>query len=694
MGVFRPDADGNQRWAGNLKQYRFALDGNSLYLADSTIDSTTNLPTPAVDSQNTGFIQTCATSYWTTDSGAYWTAVSGSKPSACSTSTYSPYSDAPDGPLVERGGAAQRLRNLGYAARNIRTCSNTNCTSVVDFNTTNVTTISPTLVNWARGQNVGDGNPDQSGNVVTTDYGLGATATRPTVHGEVIHSRPLAVNYGSSSSGGDDVVVFYGSGDGMLHAVNGNQTGGTAGNELWAFIAPEHWSAPSTGGPPPLDRVRTNSPIISYPNVPATVSPTPKPKTYFFDGSIGGYQERTSTTVSKLWIYPSMRRGGTSVYAFDVTAKPSVAQPSLMWKFSESNDARMGQSWSTPLAIRIKGRTTPLVVFGAGYDLCEDNDDPNTACAGVTKGRGIVVMNAQSGPSDTGDYRFIDPGTNAGRFVADMTAVDVNGDGYVDVLYAVDTRGNIWRINTSNPAASFTGYASVSEWPVVHVASVGQWGASMSERRKFMYAPSAVVLGNQVTVLVGSGDREKPSSTSNASQVVNRFYGIRDDVTVTTGVTAVIGYGTAPAALYDVTALTSLDPLALASYKGWYRNLSTTSAPYEQVVTSPLTIAGVTYFSTYQAKADPTSSSCLGTARAYQIDFQTGTPLPGQDNVAQLFLSPGIPPSPVGGLVTINGQTIPFLIGGTGPTVLSPTKIVPKVKPNRKPVYRYQRIDG
>lgn len=686
MGVFRPDPDGNQRWAGNLKQYRFALNGNSLYLADTTIDPTTGLPTPAVDSQNTGFIQTCAVSYWTSDSGTYWTSVSGAKPSACAASTNSPYSDSPDGPLVERGGAAQRLRNLGYAARNIRTCNDETCTSMVDFNETNVTKIGATLVNWARGQNLGDGNPDQSGKVVTTDYGLGSTATRPTVHGEVIHSRPLAVNYGSSSSGGDDVVVFYGAGDGMLHAVNGNQTGSTAGSELWAFVAPEHWSS--------LDRVRTNSPIISYPNVPTTGTPTPIPKTYFFDGSIGGYQERTSTTVNKLWIYPSMRRGGTSVYAFDVTTKPSVSQPGLMWKYSDLNDSKMGQSWSTPLAIRIKGRTTPLVVFGAGYDICEDNDDPNTACAGVNKGRGIVVMNAQSGPSDSNDYRFIDPGSNAGRFVADMTPVDVNGDGYVDVLYAVDTRGNIWRINTSDPASNFNGYAKVSDWPVVHVGAVGQWGAGTSERRKLMYAPSAVVLGTQVTVLVGTGDREKPSSTSNAALVVNRFYGIRDNVAATTGVTAVIGYGTAPTELYNVTSLRSLDPLALASYKGWYRDLSTRTAPYEQVVTTPLTIAGVTYFSTYQAKVDPSSSSCLGTARAYQIDFQTGTPLPGQDDVAQLFLSPGIPPSPVGGLVTINGQTIPFLIGGTGPTVLSPTKIVPKVKPNRKPVYRYQRIDG
>ncbi|MDP3823392.1 MAG: PilC/PilY family type IV pilus protein [Burkholderiales bacterium] len=692
MGVFRPDRNGYQRWAGNLKQYQFALNGESLYLADAS-------GAVAVDSVNTGFIQNCATSYWSADSGTYWQSISGAQPSSCATSVTSPYSDTPDGPIVERGGAAQRLRNLGHAARNIRTCKDASCKvggtyGLLDFNAQNVPDISglssaesTALVNWARGQNTGDGKVNVLGVVSYTDYGLGADATRPTVHGEVVHARPLAVNYGNVGSG-NDVVVFYGAGDGMLHAVNGNQSGSTAGNELWSFIAPEHWS--------PLNRVRTNSPMVAYPSSPTTLLPTPTPKTYFFDGSIGGYQERSSASVSKLWIYPSMRRGGNSVYAFDVTSRPGPAtQPTLMWKYGPSDNANMGQSWSTPLAIRIRGRSSPLVVFGAGYDACEDNDDPAVACATVTKGRGIVVMNAESGPGVAADYRFIDPGASAGRFVADMTAVDINSDGYVDVLYAVDTRGNIWRINTSDPMNYFNAYASVNDWVVQKIASVGQWGGSTSERRKFLYAPSAVVLGNQVTVLVGTGDREKPSSTSNAALVVNRFYGIRDDVTVTSGVTPVVGYGAAPAGLYDVTGATALDPLALATYKGWFLNLTTTAPPFEQVVTTPLTISGVTYFSTYQAKANASRSSCtnLGTARAYQIDFQTGTGLPGQP-LAQPFLSPGIPPSPVGGLVTINGKTIPFVIGGSGPTVLSPTKIVPKVKPDRKPIYRYQRIDG
>jgi type IV pilus assembly protein PilY1 len=218
----------------------------------------------------------------------------------------------------------------------------------------------------------------------------------------------------------------------------------------------------------------------------------------------------------------------------------------MLWKYSDGNDARMGQSWSTPTAIRVKGLDEPLVVFGAGYDTCEDAEDPNTACASVTKGQGIVVVDAEGGPAVT--HRFIGVGggldSTAGRFAADIATVDVDRDGYVDVLYAADTRGNLWRINTSDPANSYVGLP-VADWPVNKIATVGQWGASVSERRKLMYAPSVVVLGNQVTVLIGSGDREKPSDASLAVQVVNRFYGIRDDVSITTGITPIVSWATA-----------------------------------------------------------------------------------------------------------------------------------------------------
>src|SRR5262249_35371793 len=81
------------------------------------------------------------------------------------------------------------------------------------------------LIRWIRGDdNIGD---EQSpGNGITV---------RPSVHGDVVHSRPAVVNYGSALG----VVVFYGANDGTFRAINGNKTANIGsvppGGELWAF---------------------------------------------------------------------------------------------------------------------------------------------------------------------------------------------------------------------------------------------------------------------------------------------------------------------------------------------------------------------------------------------------------------------------------------------------------------------------
>ena len=70
------------------------------------------------------------------------------------------------------------------------------------------------------------------------------TEMRPSTHGDVVHSRPIAINYGAERSP-PKVVVFYSGNDGVLRAVNGNRaprtTAWRAGNEFWSFIPPEFY---------------------------------------------------------------------------------------------------------------------------------------------------------------------------------------------------------------------------------------------------------------------------------------------------------------------------------------------------------------------------------------------------------------------------------------------------------------------
>ena len=98
IGMFRPNADGRPNWYGNLKRYQIALFGNEAKLADKDGKDAV--------AASTGFVQSCASSFWTTDSGTYWN-FSPDGAGLCLTSSTSPFSDLPDGPMVEKGATAE-----------------------------------------------------------------------------------------------------------------------------------------------------------------------------------------------------------------------------------------------------------------------------------------------------------------------------------------------------------------------------------------------------------------------------------------------------------------------------------------------------------------------------------------------------------------------------------------------------------
>jgi type IV pilus assembly protein PilY1 len=714
VGMFRPDPEARPRWAGNIKQYQFALNSNGgLYLADAT-------GVAAIDNGSTGFISSCRSSFWTTDSGSYWASVPQDQTplNACSSASTLPTSDLPDGEIVEKGGAAQIQRQANPANRIVNTCANLACSETsagkTNFNLSSATTLasalgtttpSQALVDWIRGMNTGDGD---GGGVYQLYPPIVSTATRPTVHGDVVHARPLAVNYGSGST--NDVVLYYGAGDGLLHAINGSQTGTSAGLEQWSFLAPEFL--------PRMTRLRENTPKIAHPNVPQPVAP----KDYFFDGGITAYQERGTT--SKVYLFAAMRRGGRQIYAFDASSRPDATKPatlpSVLWKFGcphlgddtgcSTGATAIGQTWSQPHALRIKGDSRVFLIFGGGYDGCEDSD----SCSSASKGRGLFVLDAATGALVT----YIDLGSAAGRVMADPVPVDINGDGFADLIYTTDTLGNVWRTNIADPTlgGSFDGYAPAN-WAnrTYRIATVAD-ATDASQHRKIQYAPDVVLLGGTANLFFGTGDREKPLPGSSATKVRNRFYGLRDNFEVG-GSTA---NATAPTLIdgrncdgpndttldtgcqvLNVTDLTKDYSTAMNNplVKGWLIDLSSTSEPYEQVITMPVTTGGYVYFSTYQARANSTaSSSCsnLGTARGYAVNFLTGSTRKGDNTREAEFVGGGLPPSPVAGLVEIGGKKVPFILGGRqigSGSALEGSKVPVDISTVRKKVYRYQKID-
>lgn len=685
IAMFRPDSAAKPRWYGNLKRYQLVDDAGNIELGDAD----KNL---AVNTQ-TGFIKDCAASFWTSDSGDYWKnyAVPPSTLNICANDGVGKYSDLPDGPRVEAGSVAEVIRK-----GNSPTGTDTTPTWKVNrkiYATTSVGSITPVLLDtlstlpttapnlkeWVLGYDVGS---DKSIGYAK-ENAIGDKETRATIHGDVVHSRPLPINYGSGN-----VVVYYGANDGMLRAVDA-----ATGKENWAFLPYEFNSR--------LNRLQDNEPKINYPHLPTTLTPTPTPKDYFWDGTMGVYQNADNTSVV---IYPTMRRGGRMIYALDVS-NGKTDKPDIKWKIgcpNLENDSdciggveEMGQTWSTPNVGFIKGysTTTPILVVGGGYDKCEDEKTPTPGCGGA-KGRGVYVIDALSGA-------VIKKFDTARSVAADVALIDVDNDSNVDFAYAADTGGNIYRINFINPSTKAS--LAQGEWTSAKVAFTNGGG------RKFLHPPALLqASGGKVYLAIGSGDRERPLlSDYPYTNVINRFYVFMDDIN------DAASYNLDDAAtMFDYTTSTGCDAekvLPSSARKGWFMNLSQ-NGKGEQSVGTALIVGGLVTFGTNRPvpATDGSCSTALGEARGYWVNLFNGSGAIGVDgscggNRSSIFLGGGLPVSPVLATVPVDGKTTTVVIaapkkngagvgGGSGNVTAkdsqySPQKVKPLIKSKRKVKY-------
>jgi type IV pilus assembly protein PilY1 len=702
VGMFRPDAQRKPRWAGNLKQYQLRTDGDDLNLADRNGDVATD--------NTTGFFAACSNSYWSSDSGQYWDYPGSEAIGRCATETSKyptmgstpTFSDAPDGGVVEKGGAAQRLRGVGdvggtlvgssrryqscatgqspisTACRNVKTLDATN--ALVDFTTAN-TQLDSTLVDWVRGRDVDNenGNADEQGNPQTEEV-------RPSVHGAVIHSQPAAVDHG----GDRGVIVYYGADDGMLHAIEGDKAD-NKGNEVWAFVAPEFFAR--------LPRLRDNgltTPLVRFAN---TVDG--EPKDYFFDGPIAVHQ---SAEQNRVWIFASMRRGGRAIYAFDVS---SPASPRLKWRRgcftnSTTDDSRcvsgwsaIGQTWSKPQVVQVDGYPNPVLVFGGGYDTCEDVDRATRCSATPRKGAGVWFVDA-----DNGRILRIYPTHYS---VTGEIAVVRNAAGNLAYAYAGDTGSNLYRINVG----AIVGNAFSSAWTSNAAPAAAQIAvlAGPGQPRKFLSGPEVFTLLGKHYVALGSGNREIPAYSPKGGatgdtgcKVSDEFYIVKDDPAV-----AQSGSGTTDLTAGDLDDISDGATSALddAAVRGWRLRLDYC----EKTVNKALAIGGKVHFGTHQPTDPAQVAACvnnLGRARARSINITSPANTSAGDLLGSRELAGGgIPPAPTAGVVQLDdGSKATVCVGCatisvecTSCSALESSKVPIAPPPTRSRVFWYLHVD-
>ncbi|MRR05783.1 MAG: hypothetical protein EG828_02395 [Deltaproteobacteria bacterium] len=636
MGFFKPISQ--NYWHGNLKKYGInstnqITDKNSQIANYVDLDSNgyddnsgLSLPVGAIN----GTFKASATSFW---------------------------SSAADGGGVESGGAGSVLlaRNFTTNPRNIFTYmgANTNLTDVSNsFSKTNTAITAATLDVADKDKLIdfvyGVDTYDENGNGNTTEK-------RGWILGDVLHSKPLIVNYKSFSEADEadpdenKTMIFVGANDGMLHAFNDWD-----GSEAWAFIPPD---------------MLANLKYI--PGSTHTYFSDSSPNVYIYDNDNDGNIE-TANGDKVILVFGQRRGGGTdtsptkgSYYALDVS---SPVAPQFLWSISRTSKTKgttftattdyseLAEPWSDPKLVKMKiGSSDKIVAFvGAGYDnMYEDgrygatqtfSGSVNVAdlgsgtvtstgiLASSSKGRGIYaieVATLNSGiPDFTNSGDKIKGFTNAEytsmdfSFPSELTALDMDNNGYVDRLYASDTGGNIWRLAV--------GDTNISNWTATKIFHANPAPGDASDTgRKIFYKPSAVVeSGNLAILYFGTGDREHPLNRD----VVDRLYALKDkgqstamseanliDVTLDQLQTTTVASGAG--SISDLLA-----NLNAANKYGWYIKLDENAG--EKVLAAPTVFNKAAYFTTYAPNTteapDPCQAGNLGTARLYAVNYLTG----------------------------------------------------------------------
>ncbi|RTR39091.1 type IV pilin biogenesis protein [Shewanella canadensis] len=554
------------RWSGNLKKLK--VNGSGDIVGPG---GTAN----AIDSNGNIASTTCT--FWNTCSGAN-----------------------KDGNKVTAGGVLPALRT---ALKNRKILTNRG-TSLVDIDNVSTSTMYSLLgspitdsqstvvrehLDWLYGVDVDD--DDNNGSF---------SDAREDVMGDPLHSKPLAINFGPSTSS-LDVRILVGTNQGLVHMFKDSDKGsgdysvGTV-TESWAFAPAELLNH--------IPALRENLPTGTHSEYGMDLSPV-------------AYTETDSSgKVNKAWVYLGMRRGGVSYYSLNITNPDS---PTFKWKIDSNTSGLedLGQTWSEPVVTFIPGVEGPVLIFGGGMASSDGS------------GETVYVVNA-----DTGE--FIHKFAAAGMYsVPNKVAVlDSNNDGITDRVYATDIGGNVWRMDL--PSADKT------SWSIFKFAEIGS-GTAPNDRMFFAEPTVAQTQINNIhsengvlsyqnlpydAVTVGTGNRTHPLDT-----VTNDMFYVFQDRDV---VSKTFSSADTPAALtltdlYNVTLSapsSESDNLAFGTRKGWYYNFAGSG---EKSLSASLIFDGKVYFTSFlppvDKEVDLDAGVCgfSGQGRLYVFDLHKGT---------------------------------------------------------------------
>ncbi len=304
---------------------------------------------------------------------------------------------------------------------------------------------------------------------------------RSRVHGDVISSSPYFVR-GTNT-------LYVNANDGLLHAIDAAN-----GNELFTFM-------PSSA--------LTRAYKLTEPGYVHE---------YFSDGEIA--VSTNAETPGQQILVSTLGRGGKSLFALDVTNPNTFGASQVKWEFT---DPDMGLITGKPVIAKLNNGDTAVIV-GNGYNSTSNN--ATLFVINISNGSLIRKITVEAGGTGSA--------TNG---IATPRGWDSDNDGKVDIIYAGDLQGNLWKFDLSNSSAS----AWASSYNVAGVpAPMFVAKDSLGNRQPITGMIGVGINGRKTDpnygkryVFVGSGRYITASDvTSTAKQ---SWYGLIDDGAVITG---------------------------------------------------------------------------------------------------------------------------------------------------------------
>jgi len=207
------------------------------------------------------------------------------------------------------------------------------------------------------------------------------SAPRAKTLGDILHSAPVLFNYGDNEA---DQVAIIGTNDGFVHLFNRK-----TGVEEFAFMPGELLKNIK-----PLKNNAASTRDMSFPYRSYS-------HPYGVDNTVTLWlKENKDKKLEQVYAYITLRRGGESIYALNITDRTA---PKLMWKKSKGDSGfeRLGQTWSQPVKSKIKVAhdIKEVLIFGGGYDVSEDdfNQASSTYRKDTAQGNAIYIVDALNG---------------------------------------------------------------------------------------------------------------------------------------------------------------------------------------------------------------------------------------------------------------------------------------------------------